>query len=457
MKNPLNPYKRITLAWLRKVVCLSLVLSGLLLMTLDVDAMNLAEIRQQDEEQPVVYVLTFEGAVTPVLGQYIQDAIDAASVATNVEAVVLQLDTPGGSVSITQDINQSILASPVPMVVFVSPEGSHAGSAGTFITLAAHVAAMAPSTSIGAASPVGGDGADIGDTMEAKVTNILSADIENLASRRGEEATEWAIAAVQEARAATAEQALELGVIDFIADDVTDLLEQIDGFAVEVRGQELELNTADAFVITRDLNPIQELLNFIANPAIASLLLSLGSLGLIFEIRSPGFGVPGIVGAIALLLGLYALGQLEANFAGLGLIGLALILFAAEAFTPTFGALALGGMAAFIFGAALLFDSPGVEVPWTTIILLAVLMGGFTFWAGGMGLAAQNRPAMTGMEGLIGQTGRVRVPFNAGESGSVLVAGEWWNAKLADGTSESGEQVKVVDQKGYTLIVTADT
>lgn len=434
-----------------------MLLLGLLLLTVPANAAFDNRATGQSDGQNTVTVLQFEGAVTPVLGQYIADAIAAASVDSTIEAIVLQLDTPGGSVDITQDINQSILASPVPIVVYVSPDGAHAGSAGTFITLAAHVAAMAPSTSIGAASPVTAGGGEVGETMESKIVNILSADMENLASRRGEEAVEWAIAAVTDAEAATAEKALEIGVIDFIATDVTDLLAQIDGFEVEVRGQTYALETDGAFIIREELNPIQQFLNFIANPTIASLLLSLGSLGLIFEIRSPGFGVPGIVGVISLLLGLYALGQMDANFAGLGLIVVALILFAAEAFTPTFGALALGGMAAFIFGAALLFDSPGVEVPWVTIVSLAVLMGGFTFWAGGMGLAAQNKPALTGAESLVGQTGRVREPFSADERGSVMIAGEWWTAKLDSDAQESGDRIQVVGQDGYTLIVKAES
>lgn len=407
----------------------------------------------QEQEQPVIYLLTFKGAVTPVLSKYIEDSISAASVEDNVEAIVLQLDTPGGSVDVTKAITQDILASPVPVVIYVSPLGAHAGSAGTFITLAGHVAAMAPGSSIGAASPVGAGGAEVGETMEAKVKNILSADIENLASRRGEKATEWAIAAVRDAEAATAEKALELGVIDVIAADLPDLLEQIDGFETKVRGRPYTLNTENAFIVTQELNPIQQFLNLIANPTIASLLLSIGSLGLLLEIRTPGLGFPGIVGIICLLLALYALGQLEANFAGLALILLSVILFAAEAFTPTFGVFAAGGIAAFVFGAFLLFDSPGVEVPWATIIVLAVLMGGFSLIAGGMGLAAQKRPALTGMEGLIGQTARVKNSFQGEQEGSVFVAGEWWNAQLDSGAVESGDTVEIVGRNGYTLIV----
>ena len=404
------------------------------------------------DDRQVVVVLTFDGAVTPVLHKYIQDGITLAQ-QLNAQAVILQLDTPGGSVDITKNIVQTMLQSPVPVMVYVSPTGAHAGSAGTFITLAGHVAVMAPGSSIGAASPVGGSGEEIGETMQAKVTNILSADIENLADRRGEAAVEWALRAVQEAAAATAPQALDLGVIDFIAPDLMDLLAQTDGLTVTVLGEERTLHTADAAVEYLDMNPLQGFLNFISNPSIASILLTLGTLGLITELRIPGFGAPGIIGAICLLLAFYALGQLDANFAGLALIGLAIVLLIAELFTPTFGVLAAGGLAAFVFGAALLFDAPGVAVPWGTIISMAGLMGGFILFAGGKALAAQRRQPYSGMEGLINQSATAKIAFGSGETGSVFLAGEWWNAELESGSVEAGERVTVVGQRGYTLIV----
>ena len=404
----------------------------------------------QSEDGRIVYVLTFEGAVTPVLKKYLIDAIATAQ-ERNAELIILELDTPGGSIDITKSITQVMLASPVPIVVYVAPSGAHAGSAGTFITLAAHAAAMAPGSSIGAASPIAGGGQDIGDTLEAKVKNILSADIENLTERRGEDATKWAIAAVQEAAAATANQALELGVVDFIASDISDLLEQLDGFEVTVGGERVILETGDVFVQRRELDRIQQLLNFLADPSIASLLFSLGTLGLIIEVRSPGFGVPGIVGAICLLLAFYALGQLDANVSGLALIVLALVLFVAELFTPTFGVLAAGGVIAFIFGGVLLFDTPGVRVPWAVLITLALLLGGFTFFAGGKGLAAQRRQAMTGGEGILGQIGTVK---RAGDSlYRVFVYGEWWKARAKEGKLREGDKVVVVGRDGYTLIV----
>ncbi|MEZ4708442.1 MAG: nodulation protein NfeD [Caldilineaceae bacterium] len=420
--------------------------------------MQLAAAAQVDgANQRIIYVLTFEGAVTPVLEKYIVDSIDAARAAqaqgATVEAIILQLDTPGGSVDVTKSITQEMLASRTPIVVYVAPTGSHAGSAGTFITLAGHAAAMAPGSSIGAASPVGSSGEDVGATMEAKVKNILSADIENLAARRGDAAKEWAVQAVQEAAAATSDRALELGVIDFVAADLPDLLAKLDGFAVTVDGQARTLETGDAVIERRELNPIQQFLNLIANPTVATILLTIGSAGLLAEVWNPGTWIPGAIGVVCLLLGMYALGQLDANFAGLGLMALALVLFVSEAFTPTFGALALGGAISFGLGAALLFDAPGVAIPWPAIITLTVALSAFSFFAGSKGLAAQRRPAKTGSEGLIGQIGAVKTPFGEHQRGSVFVYGEWWNARLEKGAVNTGDEVEVIGRQGYTLLV----
>lgn len=433
---------------------LSCLLLGMVLTLMD----GVQAARPSQSEQASVLVLTFRGAVTPVLRQYLTAAITAAQV-EDAEAIILQLDTPGGSVEVTKQVVQEMLASPVPVVVYVAPAAAQAGSAGTFITLAGHVAAMAPGSSIGAASPVSGQGEEIGETMQAKVVNILSADIENLASRRGEKAVEWAVAAVQEAAAATADRALELGVIDFIAADVPDLLEQMDGFVITTQGEEQTLHTADVLIVRRELSPLQMFLNFISNPSVATILLTLGSIGLIAEIYNPGTFIPGMTGLISLLLGLYALGQLEANFTGLALIGLAIILLIAEAFTPAFGALALGGTVSFVFGAALLFDAPGLAVPWPTIISLGVGMGAFTLFVGGKALAAQQRQTATGSEGLIGTLATVRVPFDENGKGTVLIAGELWNAQLYTVPASdppalaAGDLVNVAAREGYTLIV----
>ncbi len=404
------------------------------------------------DTRPHLVILTFEGPVTPILETYLSKGIQQAT-ATQAAAVVLRLDTPGGSVEVTKSIVQHMLASPVPIVVYVAPAGARAGSAGTFITLAGHVAAMAPGTSIGAASPVDMSGGDIDETLAAKITNMLSADIENLADRRGQEATEWAIAAVQDAAAATAQQALDLGVVDLIASDLDDLARQLDERRVTIGQNEITLHTRQATFDFLEMTPIQRGLNLLVDPNVAAILLSLGILGLIIEIRTPGFGFPGILGALCLLLAFYGVGQLDANLTGLALMAVALALFVAEAFTPSFGVLAVGGVIAFILGGALLFDAPGVTVPWTTLILVGVGLGGLAIFGGVKALQAQRNPVVTGGEALIGQIGRVQAPFDHSTPGAVMVAGEWWNARLTEGEVAPPTRVRVVGRDGFTLIV----
>ena len=406
----------------------------------------------QTPAAPRVVVLDFIGPVTPVLDAYLLDGIQLAT-SSGASAVILRLDTPGGSVEVTKRIIQTMLASPTPIIVYITPSGARAGSAGTFVTLAGHLAAMAPGTSIGAASPVDVTGGDVDATLKAKLTNILSADIENLAARRGDAATQWAVAAVQDAVAATAVEALDLGVIDLIADDLPDLLRQADGRLVTVGSTPVPLDTADALPILFPMSPMQRGLNLLADPSLATILLSLGVLGLVIEIRTPGFGFPGIVGMLALILAFFGLGQLDANLAGLALMAVALALFIAEAFTPTFGVLSTGGIIAFILGGALLFDVPGIGIPWVTLVSLAVVLGGLTILAGYLALKAQRRPVITGDDALIGHLARVKTDFSAGETGSVYLLGEWWNARLTAGTLRAGDQATVVARDGFTLVV----
>ena len=400
-----------------------------------------------------VYVLTFSGPVTPVLESYLNQAIRDAQ-ATDAAAIILQLDTPGGSVEVTQSIIQSMLASPIPLVVYVAPAGARAGSAGTFITLAGHIAAMAPNTSIGAASPVDQSGGDIDSTLAAKITNILSADIENLATRRGEAATQWAIAAVQDAAAATASQALELGVIDIIATDLNHLVEQLEGRTVQLPNGPMVLHLADARLVVQEMTPMQRALNLLVDPSLVTILLSLGVIALVVEIRTPGLGVSGVLGLSCLLLAFYGLGQLDANLTGLIFMGIAIVLFIAEAFTPTFHLFTVGGVVAFLVGGALLFDAPGITTPWFTLIALAIIMGALAILASYLALRAQGRPALTGTEGLIGATGITKTAFAAGETGSVFVHGEWWNARIARGEVAANTPIRVLAREGMTLLVT---
>ncbi len=440
--------KRRTLAW-----CLALLAVFVLSSALPAPlAFPLGSAHAQGEID-TVYVLTFAGPVTPILERYLDQAIRDAQ-RNNAAAVILQLDTPGGSVEVTHKIIQRMLASPVPLVVYVAPAGARAGSAGTFITLAAHVAAMTPASSIGAASPVDLGGGDVDSTMAAKITNILSADIENLARRRGEAATAWAIAAVQDAAAATATEALELGVIDIIATDLNDLLSQLEGRNIQLPDGPHVLHLRDPILVDHAMNPLQRALNLLVDPTIAAILFSLGVIALMVEIRTPGFNVAGILGVVCLLLAFYGLGQLDATLTGITFMLIAVALFVAEAFTPSFGILTAAGVVAFLVAGALLYDTPGIRTPWVTLIVLAVLLGGLALLVSYLALRAQRRPAMTGSEALIGAIGTTKAAFRAGEIGSVFVYGEWWNARLEHGEVAANVPVRVTGRERMTITVT---
>jgi membrane-bound serine protease (ClpP class) len=397
-----------------------------------------------------VDVLTFKGPVTPILVSYIERGIVQAE-RDDAVALILQLDTPGGSADLTGEITRRMRNADVPIVVYVTPQGAHAGSAGTFITLAAHLAAMAPGTRIGGASPVGAEGQDLGETIRRKITKDLTADIENMTRRRGEKATEWAILAVEEAEVATADEALELGVVDIIATNLDDLLRQLDGRTVEVNGLLVTLRTAGARVNPIPLGALESFLNTITSPAIAAILLTLGLNAILFELSNPGGYVAGIVGAIALLLAFYALGALDANWTGLGFIVLAFVLFVLDIKAPTHGVLTLAGIASFVIGAAILFNVPNVEVPWPTIISLSLATAGFFAFAVAKGVRAQYRPPTTGFEGMIGQRAVARSELNP--VGSVFVKGELWQAVAQDSPIAAGEVVQVISRDGMRLVV----
>ncbi len=408
------------------------------------------------QDSNVVYVMTFDGPVNPVLVSYLERGIEQAT-ARNAQAIVLRLDTPGGQVDLTQDIVKMMRASSVPVIVYVWPTGAMAGSAGTFITLAGHAAAMTPGSSIGAASPIAGGGEELNETLQQKVTNILAADIENLAARRGEEAIEWARMAVIEAKAATAEQALALNVIDVIAADVDDLLQQLDGFAVEIQGETRTLDLAGARTEDVSMTNIEEFLNTVINaiaiPGIAILLIVLGVQAIISEFSQPGGYVAGITGAIALLLGLFALGILNANWVGLAFIGLSFLFFILEVTTPTNGALTLGGVVTLIMGSVVLFRGTGVAIPWGTIIALTVITVLFFSFVVAKVIKAQRRRPASGAESLLGQPAIARSELNP--HGKVLVQGELWDAELrnAAGPAPIDAHLVVVGREGFHLFV----
>ena len=397
-----------------------------------------------------VLVMDVSGPVTPVMLSYIERGIREAET-RNAEALVITLNTPGGDVNLTKSIVQAIIASDVPVVVYVAPRGAFAASAGTLITLAGHAAAMSPSTSIGAASPVGEQGQDLPETEKAKITNILQADIEGLAKRRGPKAVEWAGQAVAQAKAATSDEALNLGVIDFIAADVPDLLRQMDGFRVTVHDQGVTLHTQGAPVEPLPMTAIENLLHTITNPNIAFILMTIGINGILFELSSPGSYAPGIVGAICLLMAFYALGVLDVNYTGLLFIALAFVLFIVDIKAPTHGLLTAGGVVSFVLGSLILFNSPAYSVAWPLVVSVALVTGGFFAFVVAKAVAIQRRRPTTGAEALVGAIAVARTDLSP--QGMVFLKGERWEAEADGGPIKAGAKVRVKAVEGFRLRV----
>jgi membrane-bound serine protease (ClpP class) len=394
-----------------------------------------------------VVILEASGAVTPPFAGYIARGIDEAD-RRNAEAVILVLDTPGGNVSVTLDIIQKIRTSDVPVIVFVGPRGAKAASAGLLITLAGHAAAMSPDTAIGASSPVGPQGEDLPSTEQQKMEEYLSAQARSLAERRGEEAVRLANEAVVEARAVSASEALQAHLIDFIAEDVDDLLDQLDGFTVEVGGVSRTLHTSGAVLVPIRMSQLEQVLSILTNPNIVFILLSLGVTAIIVEIRTPGGWAAGTVGVICVGLALYGLGVLPVNWLGIIFILLAFVLFVLEIKAPTHGVLSVAAIISMAVGAIILLNQPEIapfgrlSIP--LVIAQSLLLGGFFFFVVIMALKAQSRRPTTGYEGLVGQIGRVTqdlAPY-----GMVQVWGERWRAEPADGRPiPAGSQIEVVE------------
>jgi membrane-bound serine protease (ClpP class) len=406
------------------------------------------------QEALYVDVLEIEGPVTPIMISYIERGIRNAET-DGAEALIIQLDTPGGQIDLMSDVVQALLQAKVPVVVYVYPQGAYAASAGTLITLAAHIAAMAPGTTIGAASPVGTQGEDLGETLEKKVKEDLKAQGRALAERRGEEAVAWAESAVEEAKAATAQEALDMGVIDFVASDLDDLLAQMDGFRVTVGDEEITLSTKDASVREQPMTLVEQLLHIITNPTIAFILLTVGINAILFELSSPGGYVAGIVGAICLLLAFYSLGVLPVNYTGLIFIGLAFVLFVVDVKAPTHGVLTAGGIASLVAGALLLFNSPLYRVSISVVVAVALVTGLFFAFAVAKVVQASRRPASTGRQGLVGKVAQTRSRLNP--KGTVMIKGELWDAEAVEGAIERGQTVRIVAVDGFRLRVERDS
>jgi membrane-bound serine protease (ClpP class) len=415
-----------------------------------------------------VLVLDVRDAIGPAAAEYIASGLERA-VQENAPLVVLRMDTPGGLETSMRQIIRDILASPVPVATFVAPSGARAASAGTYILYASHIAAMAPGTNLGAATPVNlqgpptelpdqptpagkeeDDGAKRGKG-DASAANDSAAYIESLAELRGRNA-EWAVKAVREAASLPSSKALEANVIDVIAEDVPTLLEALDGRTVEVGGEDRVLRLAGLPVESIEPSWRIELLSIITNPNVALLLMMVGVYGLILEFYNPGTFIAGTIGGISLLLGLYALNVLPVNYAGVALIALGLALIVAEALTPSFGMLGIGGGAAFVVGATLLFEteSPEFQVSPALTIAMVVVLGSLTIFLLGMALRAQRRPIASGEEAAAGTL--VHVIDWRGTAGTVLYRGERWKAEGPPGIAP-GESVVVTGRNGLTLAV----
>ncbi len=397
-----------------------------------------------------VGLIKISGAIGPATASYTARAIRVAADRED-GCLIIELDTPGGSLESTKRIVQSFYASPVPIVVYVAPEGAWAGSAGCFITLAADIAAMAPATSIGAAHPVsiGPEGEEkTSEVMKEKQEQITGSFIEGIAKRRGRNA-DWARASVIDSKAITSDQALDLGVIDLIAKDLPDLLTQLDDR--EVNGKALE--TANTNVLEIPQTTQERLLQLLSHPELMMILMLVAIYGIIGELSNPGAILPGVVGAIALILVLYMATVLPVNTAGLALIGLAIVLFVVDVFTPSHGILTLGGIVSFLLGALMLFDraDPVFRLSLAFIIPATLVTAAFFVFVVGAGLRAQLLPVRVGREALVGKTVWAQERIDA-IKGRVFVEGEYWNA-VSEVPVEPGHPVSIVAVNGLTLKV----
>ena len=399
-----------------------------------------------------VILLKIDGAINPASAAFIERGIENAR-EKNAECLIIQMDTPGGLLKSTRVIVSSFLESKIPIVVYVSPGGAQAGSAGVFITMAAHIAAMAPGTNIGAAHPVDMEG-KMDSVMSEKVTNDAAAFIRTIAEKRNRN-LKWAENAVRKSQAITETEALNTNVIDLIAKNVDELLTQIDGKHVETITGTTTLHTKGARIEQMEMGWAEKLLDLLSNPNIALILFQLGTIGLILELYNPGSIFPGIVGVISLVLAFYSMHTLPINYAGLALIIFGIILFLLEIKIISHGMLAIGGAVSLFLGSIMLIRTSSVlefvEISWSVIFASVIISTFFFVVILGLGIKAQRRKPTTGIEGFTGEAGDVIETLKP--EGVVRIHGEIWNAESLSGTIQKGNRIRVVRINGLKLLV----
>lgn len=401
----------------------------------------------------VVYVLEVKGVIDPPAASYIARGVEVGAKA-RAQAVIIRLDTPGGLDKSMRDITQTMLGAEVPVVVYVAPKGARAASAGAIITLASHVAAMAPGTNIGAAHPVAMGGGDMTEEMSKKVENDAASTARAIAERRGRNA-KWAEAAVRESISSSASEALKARVIDVIAEDLDDLLARLDGRKVKLPKRTVTLHTAGATTEELPMSVGERFLHVLSDPNLAYIFLMIGIYGIIFELQSPGAVFPGVIGVICLVMAFYSLAVLEANLAGVILIILGVGMLVADIWAPSHGVLTIGGIIAFVAGSLMLYggpSTPSLRVSWLVVVMMTALTAGFFLLVVGLGVRAHWTRVTTGIEGLMGAHGKARTALRP--EGSVLVAGELWRAVADAGEEiEPGAEIEVLAADGFTLRV----
>ncbi|MGQ0665981.1 MAG: NfeD family protein [Nitrospiraceae bacterium] len=396
-------------------------------------------------------VASYEGVINPVAAEYVHDALASAH-SSGAQALILKLDTPGGLDTSMRLIVKDITSSPLPVIVFVAPSGGRAASAGVFITLAGHVAVMAPGTNIGAAHPVAMGGGEMDQTMKEKVENDSVAYIKSIAEQRGRNVA-WAEDAVRKSLSVTEQEALKLKIVDFVAEDLSALLKLLNGKTITLSNGSITLSTEATTLREFPMGLRLELLKALSDPNIAYLLMTIGTIGILAELYNPGAILPGVVGAISLILAFYSLQSLPINYAGVLLLILGIIFFILEATVTSYGLLAIGGVVSMIFGSLMLIksDAEFFQISWAVIVPVIVATAAVSLFLVGMGFHALRRSPQTGSEGMIGAIGIAKTALRP--DGKLAIHGELWDA-VSDAPAEPGTSAKVLRVEGLTLYVT---